>query len=125
MLISTDPQLLPWSEEEPTVLAGSEETKWLLEELMLGVHTRTEGSPGSDMVVGLGAYHTPPSERLFPFSIDPGSPEFFLWGLPTMIPGLRVYLDRFPKAIVDCGYYTKTRKDRPLIGKLPVEGHIS
>jgi glycine/D-amino acid oxidase-like deaminating enzyme len=49
-------------------------------------------------------------------------PEIILRGLVAMIPGLKEYLDRIPKATVDGGYYTKTRENRPLIGKLPVEG---
>ncbi len=28
----------------------------------------------------------------------------------------------FPRRTVDGGYYTKTRENRPLIGKLPIEG---
>jgi glycine/D-amino acid oxidase-like deaminating enzyme len=39
-----------------------------------------------------------------------------------MIPSLKAYLTRLPKASIDGGYYTKTRENRPLIGKLPVEG---
>jgi hypothetical protein len=39
-----------------------------------------------------------------------------------MIPGLKPYLSRLPKSVVDGGYYTKTRENRPLIGRLPVEG---
>ncbi len=39
-----------------------------------------------------------------------------------MIPGLKAYIERLPKSVVDGGYYTKTRENRPLIGKLPVEG---
>lgn len=122
MLIWTDPQRLDWTEEECSVLAESEETKWLLEELPSGVHTRTEGGPGSDIVLGLWAYHTPPVEPVFPFSTDPWYPEVVMRGLARMIPSLKVYLDRLPKAMVDGGYYTKTRENRPLIGKLPVEG---
>jgi len=122
MLIWTDPVLLPWSEEERAVLAESKGTKSLLEELPSGVHTRPEGGADSDILLGLWAYHTPPVEPVFPFSIDPYYPEIVLRGLSTMIPGLKVYLDRLPKATVDGGYYTKTRENRPLIGKLPVEG---
>ena len=39
-----------------------------------------------------------------------------------MIPGLSAYFDRLPKPVVDGGYYTKTRENRPLIGPLPVKG---
>ncbi|MBP1738338.1 MAG: dependent oxidoreductase [Deltaproteobacteria bacterium] len=122
MLIGTDPLVLPWTEEERAVLAQSEETRSLLEELPSGVHTRPEGGPDSDVLLGLWPYHTPPTEPVFPFSTDPGYPEMVLRGLSTMIPGLRGYVERVPKATVDGGYYTKTRENRPLIGKLPVEG---
>jgi len=122
MLIWTDSVLIPWSEEEHTLLAESEETKPLLEELPPSVHARPEGGPDSDILVGLWAYHIVPVEPVFPFSIDPRYPEMVLRGLATMIPGLTAYLDRLPKSVIDGGYYTKTRENRPLIGKLPVEG---
>jgi len=122
MLIWTDPITLPWSEEERAVLAESEETEGFVGELPSGVHTRPEGGPGSDIVLGLWAYHTPPVEPVLPFSIDPRYPEMVLRGLATMLPGLKEYLNRLPKATVDGGYYTKTRENRPLIGKLPVHG---
>jgi glycine/D-amino acid oxidase-like deaminating enzyme len=122
MLIWTDPLVLSWSEEERALLAQSEETKSLLEKLPSGVHTRPEGGPDSDVLLGLWAYHTPPTEPVFPFSVDPGYPEMVLRGLSRMIPALNKYVDRLPKATVDGGYYTKTRENRPLIGKLPIEG---
>jgi glycine/D-amino acid oxidase-like deaminating enzyme len=122
MLIWSDPIRLPWSQEEREVLAESEETKPLLDELPSGVHTRPEGGAESDVVLGLWAYHTPPVEPLFPYSIDPRYPEMVLRGLATMVPGLKQYLDRLPKSFVDGGYYVKTRESRPLIGKLPVVG---
>jgi len=122
MLIWTDTVSLSWSEEERTALADSEETKWLLGELPSGVHTRPEGGSESNILLGLWAYHTPPVEPVFPFSIDPRYPEMVLRGLTTMIPGLRAYVDRLPKPVVDGGYYTKTRENRPLIGGLPIEG---
>jgi len=122
MLIWTDSIRFPWSEEERTMLAESEETKKLLEELPSGIHTRPEGGPQSNILLGLWAYHTPPVEPVFPFFIDPRYPEMVLRGLATMIPGLKSYLDRLPKAVVDGGYYTKTPENRPIIGKLPVKG---
>jgi glycine/D-amino acid oxidase-like deaminating enzyme len=122
MLIWTDPIRLPWTEEERALLTESEETKRLLEELPSGVHTRPEGGAQSNILLGLWAYDTPPVEPIFPFSIDPRYPEMVLRGLATMIPSLNAYLNRLPKASVDGGYYTKTRENRPLIGKLSVEG---
>jgi glycine/D-amino acid oxidase-like deaminating enzyme len=122
MLIWTDPIRLPWTEEERVMLAESEETRKLLEELPSGVHTRPEGGAQSNILLGLWAYHTPPVEPTFPFSMDPRYPEMVLRGLATMTPSLKAYVERLPKSVVDGGYYTKTRENRPLIGKLPVEG---
>jgi glycine/D-amino acid oxidase-like deaminating enzyme len=39
-----------------------------------------------------------------------------------MLPALENYFERPPKPIIDGGYYTKTRENRPLIGALPVRG---
>jgi glycine/D-amino acid oxidase-like deaminating enzyme len=122
LLIWTDPQALPWSKEERALLAESEETHWLLGEFPSGVHTRPEGGPDSRFVLMLWAYHTPPVEPIWPPEFDPLYPEVVLRGLATMIPGLRAYLDQIPRPVVDGGYYTRTRENRPLIGPLPVEG---
>jgi glycine/D-amino acid oxidase-like deaminating enzyme len=122
LLIWTDPQALPWSKEERALLAESEETHWLLGEFPSGVHTRPEGGPDSRFVLMLWAYHTPPVEPIWPPLFDPSYPEVVLRGLATMIPGLRAYLDQIPSPVVDGGYYTRTRENRPLIGPLPVEG---
>ena len=122
LLIWTDPILLPWSDEERALLSESRETKQLMEELPSGVHARPEGGPDSDILLGLWAYHIIPVEPAFPLSFDMRYPEIVLRGLVTMIPDLKEYLDRIPKATVDGGYYTKTRENRPLLGELPVEG---
>jgi sarcosine oxidase subunit beta len=39
-----------------------------------------------------------------------------------MLPGLGAYLRGVPRAVIDGGYYTRTRENRPLIGPLPVAG---
>lgn len=122
MLIWTDNICLPWSEEERKIFAESDETKRLLEGLPSGVHTRPEGGPQSQTLLGLWAYDVGPVQPVFPFATDPCYSEMVLRGLSTMIPGMKAYLDRLPQPIVDGGYYTKTRENRPLIGRLLVEG---
>jgi glycine/D-amino acid oxidase-like deaminating enzyme len=122
LLIWTDPQTLPWSEEEHALLAESEETHWLLRELPSGAHVRPEGGPESRVLLMLWAYHTPPVEPAWPPTFDPCYPEVVLRGLSRMLPGLRAYFDRLPRPVVDGGYYTRTHENRPLIGPLPVEG---
>jgi len=122
LLIWIDPQVLPWSEEEHVLLAQSDATRRFLQELPSGVHARPEGGPDSNILLMLWPYHTPPVVPTWPLQFDPYYFEIVLQGLASMIPGLRVYLDRTPRPVIDGGYYTKTRENRPLIGPLPVRG---
>jgi glycine/D-amino acid oxidase-like deaminating enzyme len=122
LIIWTDPQHVPWSDEERALLAASAETKWLLDELPVGVHARPEGREDSAMVLMLWTYECDPVEPTFPPRFDHRYPEIVLRGMATMVPGLAAYFSRIPRAVVDGGYYTKTRENRPLVGPLPVEG---
>ncbi len=118
-----DPQRLPWSDEERTLLAESEETHWLLEPFPSGPHGLPEGGSGSRIQLALWTYDIETMEPVVPLPpIDPHYFEVVLRGLSRMIPGLEAYFDRLPRPVVDGGYYAKTRENRPLIGPLPVEG---
>jgi glycine/D-amino acid oxidase-like deaminating enzyme len=120
--IWADPQTVPWGDEERAELAEVEEMRWMLEPFPAGIHLRPEGPPGSDMVLMLWDYHGQPVEVTEPLAEDEFFPELVLRGLTTMVPALAQYVGRAPKPIVDGGYYTKTRENRPLIGPLPVSG---
>ncbi len=122
LLIWTDPVSLPWSAEEKNSLREAAETKYLLEEFPGGVHTRPEGGPDSDVILIIWTYDVRPVPPVFPFAVDPHYAEICLRGLARMIPGLEAYFGRMPKPVIDGGYYTKTRENRPLIGPLPVKG---
>jgi len=122
LLIWTDPVFLPWSAEERASLEESVETKYLLEEFPAGVHARPEGGQDSDVILIIWTYDVRPVQPVFPFSVDPHYAEICLRGLARMIPGLETYFGRIPKPVIDGGYYTKTRENRPLIGPLPIEG---
>lgn len=122
LLILIDRQCLPWSEEERGLLQESDETRWLLDDLPSGVHGRSEGASNSPNFLMQWTLHDTPVEPTFPLHFDPRYPEIALRGLSTMIPALAAYFDKLPKAVVDGGYYTKTRENRPLIGPLPVQG---
>jgi glycine/D-amino acid oxidase-like deaminating enzyme len=122
LLIWTDSTYLPWSEEEHEILNETDETRPLLAEFPSGVHARPEGGDDSDVVLILWTYDARPTEPVFPFEYNPFYPEIALRGLSVMIPGLAAYAGRMPKPVLDGGYYTKTRENRPLIGPLPVEG---
>ena len=116
-----DPLRLPWSDEERAELAGSEHRR-LLEEFPAGVHGRPEGTGESQSVLLIWTYDVEPTEPTFPIVMDPSYPEIVIRGMSRMVPGLRAYLSRLPRAFVDGGYYTKTRENRFLAGPLPVDG---
>ena len=118
-----DPQVLPWSEEEQKLLAESEETSWLLEPFPSGAHGVPEGGAQGQTQLVLWTYDIETMEPVVPLpAIDPHYFEIVLRGLSRMIPGLRAYLDRLPRPVIDGGYYAKTSENRPLIGPLPIEG---
>ncbi len=122
LLIWTDPQHLPWDEDERAFLAEDPETRWLLEEMPPGAHTRPEGEGDSDIILLLWEYATHRIEPVIPPPLDEMYPEIALRGMAAMLPRFREYFQRMPQPALDGGYYTRTRENRPLIGPLPVEG---
>jgi len=122
LLIWTDPQFLPWSAEERDLLASETDTRWLLEEMPGGAHTRPEGGADSDIALMLWEYHERRVEPVFPPPLDEQYPEVALRGLAHMLPALRAYFGRAPRPVLDGGYYTRTRENRPLIGPMPLPG---
>ncbi len=122
LLIWSDPQYLPWSEDEKSFFADSEETRWLLDEFPGGVHTRPEGGPGSNMILILWDYRNRVMDPVPDPPLDPLYAEIAIRGLSALLPGMRAYFEKMPKPILDGGYYVKTEENRPLIGPMPVEG---
>ncbi|HLE53178.1 MAG TPA: FAD-dependent oxidoreductase [Anaerolineales bacterium] len=122
LLIWADPQTLSWTPEEQQLLSSDDHSRWLLNELPPGVHTRPEGPADSPIILMLWEYHTKVVEPVWPPPLDFDYPEIALRGLATMIPALRSYISKAPRPALDGGYYTRTRENRPLIGPLPVEG---
>lgn len=122
LLIWTDPQVLPWNEDERASLESDEQGRFLLREFPEGVHGRSEGPEDSPVFMLLWTYHTDPVIPVFPIPTDPLYPEIALRGMSAMIPALDQYFDRLPRPFVDGGYYTKTAENRPLAGALSVEG---
>ncbi|OAN48392.1 FAD-dependent oxidoreductase [Chloroflexus islandicus] len=125
LLIWADPVQLDWSADERDELLADPATAWLAGPLPAGVHCRPEGEGNSQQVLVLWDYHPhDPDLRAarFPLPLDDSFFEIALRGMATMLPGLRAYRDRLPRAYLDGGYYTCTPENRPLIGPLPVEG---
>ena len=122
LLIWSDPQELPWSDEEREWLAQEENMRKLLSIRPAGAHTRPEGGQDSDIILLLWQYDTHIADPVYPPKLDEMYPEIALRGISAIFPGLAQYFERLPRPMLDGGYYTKTRENRPLIGRLPVEG---
>jgi len=86
------------------------------------VHGRPEGPPGRHHLLALWTYDAEPVEPTLPVDLDDVHPDVVLRGMSEMLPAMRGYLERVPRAYVDGGYYVKAPDNRPLIGPLPVEG---
>ena len=121
MMIWSDPQSIDWTPEERSWLTEQDRGD-LLGVMPAACHYRPEGGVESQWVVGLWEYHRIVQEPTWPLPEDPLYPETVLRGLTTAVPGLSIYRDRLPQPVVDGGYYTKTAENRPLIGRLPIEG---
>jgi glycine/D-amino acid oxidase-like deaminating enzyme len=121
LLIWNDRVKLPWTDEEQTALAESDETRWLLHELPSGLHGRPEGE--GEMFLLQWAYQALEAvEPTFPIRLDSRLPEVALRGMAKVLPGLAAYFNQIPRPFVDGGYYARTPENRPLIGPLPVVG---
>jgi glycine/D-amino acid oxidase-like deaminating enzyme len=107
---------------EAVLLSEDESTRRFLEDMPPGVHTRPEGGADSDIILMLWEYRLHEIEPVWPPLLDEQYPEIALRGLATMLPGLKAYFDKSPRPVLDGGYYTKTRENRPLIGSLPIGG---
>ena len=122
LMIWCDPVTLPWSDTDRELLAGQDDTAYLLEPFAGGVHARPEGHRGGHSVLILWTYESETVVPEFPLRWDPNLPDIALRGLSVMLPALAPYLEVMPKTVIDGGYYTKTRENRPLVGPMPVDG---
>ncbi len=124
LVIGDDPIELPWRVEEREALSADPAIHFLSESFPKGVHGRPEGGPNSDAVLLLWTYHLDAVKPSWPIVEPPFLAESVVRGMSTVIPAFRVYQDHFDRPILDGGYYTKTRENRPLIGPTSVTGYF-
>lgn len=122
LVILSDPQRLEWSDEEREWLGEDEQTRFLLDELPAGLHTRPDGGEDSPIILALWEFAPRRMVPSWPIPQDPLYPDVLLRGLPRLIPEMGAYLQKSARPRIDGGYYTRTGENRPLIGRLPVEG---
>ena len=122
LMIWCDPVTLPWTDAERPLIANDPDAAYLLEPFQAGVHVRPEGHAGAHSALILWTYECEAVTPVFPLQWDPNLPDIALRGLSVMLPRMQAYFDIMPKTVVDGGYYTKTRENRPLIGPMSVDG---
>ncbi len=121
MIIWSDPQRLDWTADERSELERQGRSD-VTGDMPVFCHGRPEGGEDSPYLLSLWDYHATVTSPVWPLEDDPLYPEVVMRGMATMVPGLTRYLDHLPHAVVDGGYYSKTRENRPLIGPAGPEG---
>lgn len=121
-VISLDPMVLPWSDEERAQLARAEETRSLVAPFPGGVHVRPVDRETGTELFYIWTYDAERRAFSWPPVFDPWYGEVCVRGASRLVPGLAVYRGGAGLGTVDGGYYCKTIDNRPLIGPLPVEG---
>jgi glycine/D-amino acid oxidase-like deaminating enzyme len=122
LLIWDDPQLLDWTKEETEELKNDPDMMWLTEPFPAGAHMRPEGGVGSEMVLMLWEYQNKKMEPSFDPPLDEYYPEVALRGLTRMLPSLKQYYGHAPRPLLDGGFYTKSRDNRPIVGPSAIKG---
>jgi glycine/D-amino acid oxidase-like deaminating enzyme len=122
LMVWCDPQRLEWTEAERRSLAAEPGAASLPGELPAGVHFRIRDREDSQTLLVIWTFHPPVEEPRFPPSFPAWMAETLARGVARMVPALQDRRGRTRAEWVDGGYYCKTRENRPLIGRLPVEG---
>lgn len=122
LLIWDDPQSLEWEKDEHDFLANDPETRWLTEPFPSGAHTRPEGGKGSQVALMLWEYQSKIMDPVPNPPLDEYYPEVALRGMAKMIPTIKNYFSRSPRPILDGGFYTKSKDNRPIVGPTRIKG---
>lgn len=124
LVIWFDPIRLVWRDDERAALEADPAQHWLLGELPAEMHWRPAGRDiwQDDTVIVAWTYRTAPEPPTFPFAIEPRYPELVLRGLASILPEAASYIGNVVGLEYDGGYYNRTQENRPLIGRLPIEG---
>ncbi len=124
LIIWFDPVRLHWSDSERATLAADPTQHWLLGDLPAEIHWRPAGADieRDTSVIVAWTYRTAAQEPTFPLAIEPRYPELVMRALASILPAMERYIHQTPGLAYDGGYYNRTPENRPLIGRLPIEG---
>jgi glycine/D-amino acid oxidase-like deaminating enzyme len=121
-LIWNDPVVVPWNDAERVDMMHNESARRLLSPFPGGVHVRPIDGPHGDELYLIWTYDIEPRSYAWPPRFDPSYGEVAIRGSARMLPGMSAYFGMASRALVDGGYYCKTRENRPLVGPLGVDG---
>lgn len=114
--IYADRQRLTWTDEELELIGDDEQYSHLLEEYPAGLHIKPEGH--NQIKLGW-AFNKMAEKPQWDIETDPNFADIVIRGATRFIPALNSYVNNIPTPIVQfAGYYTRTRENLPLIGKL-------
>jgi D-arginine dehydrogenase len=121
--IDLDGQTLDWDAEERAALAADPSRAWLTLPLPGGIHCRPDGGDAGQWIKLGWAYNRMPSAPLAEPEFDPSFPEIILRAASRLNPALKEYYGRLPRERVHYGgYYTMTKENWPLIGRMRTDG---
>ena len=121
--IDLDGQEIDWGAGDRALLEEDEGSAWLAGPMPGGIHCKPEGAERGTWVRLGWAYATETVEPLWEPVLDDRFPEVVLHGAARLIPGLKAYYERLPRAMTHYGgYYTMTKENWPLIGPAGPQG---
>ncbi|HVX38168.1 MAG TPA: FAD-dependent oxidoreductase [Gemmatimonadaceae bacterium] len=87
-----------------------------------GAHLRPVDLTHGDELYLIWTYETDVRPYEWPLSFADHHQDILIRGCAAMIPAMRQYVGAGARGLLDGGFYCKTRENRPLIGRLPVDG---
>jgi glycine/D-amino acid oxidase-like deaminating enzyme len=121
--IDLDSQILPWSDEERTILAEDPATACLLAPMPGGIHCRPDGAESGSWIKLGWAINSRATDPHAPDPLDPQFPDIVLRAASRLHPALKRYIGRLPRGAHHYGgYYIMTEENWPLIGPTRTPG---
>ncbi|MCC7045707.1 MAG: FAD-binding oxidoreductase [Alphaproteobacteria bacterium] len=121
--IDLDGQTIAWTDEERAVLEEAPSTAWLTKPMPGGIHCRPDGGDAGRWIKLGWAYNRTPGPVQKEPPLDPQFPDTVLRGASRLNPSLKASIGRLPRQHTHYGgYYTMTRENWPLIGRMATPG---
>eukprot|EP01120_Amphizonella_sp_Union-15-10_P014803 TRINITY_DN732_c0_g1_i1.p1 TRINITY_DN732_c0_g1~~TRINITY_DN732_c0_g1_i1.p1 ORF type:complete len:497 (+),score=86.38 TRINITY_DN732_c0_g1_i1:83-1573(+) len=120
---------LDWNDKQIKFFERDPSKHYLLKPIKPLPHFRI--GHGETDIQGIWTYNVDVEDQIDPPNhptIDPYYPEVVVRGIASFVPGFRKYVNENENPMsssnpqilaVDCGYYCKTKENRPLVGPMP------